>query len=108
MEFIFLQEKAALKKLDNVKKDHEHRMINLQKSQGEDKIKAELIERNQELVDDAIMAIRQAIASQMSWTDVDNLVKEAKKNADPVASVIKHLKLKINHITLLLSYVFHS
>lgn len=69
----------------------------------EDTKKAELITRNQELVDDAIMAIRQAIATQMSWTDVDNVVKEATKSGDRVASVIKHLKLKINHITLLLS-----
>ena len=86
-----------------MKKDHEQRIVNLAKSQVEDSKKAELITRNQELVDDAIMALRQAIASQMSWTDVDNVVKEAKKNGDPKASIIKHLKLKINHITLLLS-----
>lgn len=76
--------------------------MNLEKSQIEDTKRAELITRNQRLVDDAIMAIRQAIASQMSWSDIGNLVKEATNCGDPVASIIKHLKLNINHITLLL------
>jgi predicted ribosome quality control (RQC) complex YloA/Tae2 family protein len=91
-----------------VKKDHEQRITNLEKSQIEDTKKAELITRNQERVDDTIMALRQVIASQMSWTDVENVVKEAKKSGDPKASIIKHLKLQINHITLLLSYVPRS
>lgn len=99
----FIQEIAALKKLENVKKDHEKRLMNLEKSQIEDTKKAELITRNQRLVDDAIMAIRQAIASQMAWTDISNLVREATNCGDSVASVIKHLKLNINHISLLLS-----
>jgi hypothetical protein len=39
----------------------------------------------------------------MSWDDIKVLVKTAQENGDPTASYIKDLKLKTNHITLLLS-----
>ena len=97
------QERDALKKLENVKKDHDHRLVSLGKTQEVDKQKAELITRNQELVDNAILAVQSAVANQMSWQDIQVLVKEAQAKGDPVASAIKQLKLESNHITLLLS-----
>lgn len=97
------QERDALKKLDNVKKDHDHRLVSLEKTQEVDKQKAELITRNQELVDNAIFAVQSAVANQMSWQDIQHLVKEAQARGDPVASAIKHLKLETNHISLLLN-----
>ncbi|XP_055850255.1 ribosome quality control complex subunit NEMF homolog [Episyrphus balteatus] len=97
------QEREALKKLSNVKKDHAKRLEELTKVQEVDKQRAELITRNQALVDNAILAIRSAIANQMSWPDIHELVKAAQKNGDPVASTIKQLKLEINHISLLLA-----
>lgn len=60
------QEREALKKLDNVKKDHDQRLQALEHTQEADKQKAELITRNQELVDSAILAIQSALASQVS------------------------------------------
>ncbi|XP_065371069.1 ribosome quality control complex subunit NEMF homolog [Calliphora vicina] len=97
------QERDALKKLSNVKKDHAKRIEDLNKVQEGDKQKAELITMNQGLVDNAILAIRSAIANQMSWPDIHELVKAAQLNGDPVASAIKQLKLEINHISLKLS-----
>lgn len=97
------QEREALKKLSNVKKDHAKRLEELTKVQEVDKQRAELITRNQALVDNAILAIRSAIANQMSWPDIHELVKAAQVNGDPVASTIKQLKLEINHISLLLA-----
>lgn len=97
------QEREALKKLSNVKKDHAKRIEDLNKAQEGDKQKAELITINQELVDNAILAIRSAIANQMSWPDIHELVKAAQINGDPVASAIKQLKLEINHISLKLT-----
>ncbi|KAL7727087.1 hypothetical protein ACLKA6_017363 [Drosophila palustris] len=96
------QEREALKKLSNVKKDHSKRLEELNKVQDIDKRKAELITCNQSLVDKAILAIQSAIASQLSWPDIQELVKEAQANGDVVASSIKQLKLEINHISLLL------
>lgn len=97
------QEREALKKLSNVKKDHTKRLEELNQVQDIDKRKAELITCNQELVDKALLAIQSAIASQLSWPDIQELVKEAQANGDIVASSIKQLKLEINHISLLLT-----
>ncbi|XP_020279965.1 nuclear export mediator factor NEMF homolog [Pseudomyrmex gracilis] len=96
------QEKEALKKLERVKKDHDQRLITLEKTQEVDKQKAELISRNQVLVDNAILAIQSALANQMSWPNIQVLLKEAQAGGDPVASAIKQLKLETNHIALLL------
>ncbi|KAH8295264.1 hypothetical protein KR018_009454, partial [Drosophila ironensis] len=97
------QEREALKKLSNVKNDHAKRLEELTKVQDEDRKKAELITSNQGLVDNAIRAIQSAIASQLSWPDIRELVKEATANGDAVASSIKQLKLETNHISLMLS-----
>ncbi|KAI4467690.1 nuclear export mediator factor nemf [Holotrichia oblita] len=97
------QERDAVKKLENVKKDHSKRIEDLEKTQLEDKQKAELITRNQELVEKAIFAVQTALANQISWADLTNLVKDATANGDPVAKHIKKLKLETNHISLLLS-----
>lgn len=98
----FQQEREALKKLSNVKNDHAKRLVDLSKAQIDDRKKAELITRNQKLVDNAILAIQSAIASQMSWPDIHELLKAAQTNKDPVASTIKQLKLETNHISILL------
>ncbi|XP_063831229.1 ribosome quality control complex subunit NEMF homolog [Ostrinia nubilalis] len=95
-------EREALKKLQNVRKDHEKRVTELASVQVADKRAAELIARNEQLIEQARLAIQTAIANQMSWDDIKLLVKTAQDNADPVASHIKDLKLKTNHITLLL------
>ncbi|XP_017103896.2 ribosome quality control complex subunit NEMF homolog [Drosophila bipectinata] len=97
------QEREALKKLSNVKNDHAKRLEELTKVQDVDRKKAELITSNQSLVDNAIRAVQSAIASQLSWPDIHELVKEAQANGDSVASSIKQLKLETNHISLILS-----
>lgn len=96
----FQTEKEALKKLSNVKEDHAKRVQDLSRAQQDDIMKGELITRNQELVDRAILAIRSALANQMSWNEIQELVKAAQANGDEVASCIKQLKLEINHIAL--------
>lgn len=98
----FNQECEALKKLSNVKRDHEKRLEDLSKQQHLNRQKAELITRNQGLVNSIVMTIRGAIANQMSWADISEFVKQAQTNKDNVASCIKHLKLETNHVSLLL------
>ncbi|XP_074852270.1 ribosome quality control complex subunit NEMF isoform X2 [Carettochelys insculpta] len=96
------QEKQALKKLENVRKDHEHRLEALHQAQEIDKVKGELIEMNLDIVDRAIQVVRSALANQIDWTEIGTIVKEAQAQGDPVASAIKELKLQTNHITMLL------
>uniref|UniRef100_A0A182VZW9 NFACT RNA-binding domain-containing protein n=1 Tax=Anopheles minimus TaxID=112268 RepID=A0A182VZW9_9DIPT len=104
----FAQEREALKKLSNVKTDHAKRIEELTKVQLEDRKKAELITRNQDLVNKALLAVQSALAAQMSWTDIQDLVKAAQANKDPVASCIRQLKLEINHISLYLTDPYAS
>ncbi|XP_059815273.1 ribosome quality control complex subunit NEMF-like isoform X1 [Hypanus sabinus] len=96
------QEKQALKKLDNVRKDLEKRLESLKVNQEYDKLKGELIEINLTVVDKAIEVIRSALANQIDWAEIGSIVKEAQEQEDPVACSIKELKLNTNHITMLL------
>uniref|UniRef100_A0A646QDP9 Nuclear export mediator factor NEMF n=1 Tax=Hemiscolopendra marginata TaxID=943146 RepID=A0A646QDP9_9MYRI len=97
------KEREALKKLENVKKDHQQRLGSLQKIQEEDKHKAELIEMNLDLVQSAILVVQNAIANQLQWKEISNLIQEAAQRGDSVAKIVKALKLEINNITLSLS-----
>jgi len=53
-------------------------------------------------VDKAILIVRSAIANQIDWTEISNLVKEAQSQQDPVAMAIKEIKLQNNHIIMAL------
>ncbi|KAK6182203.1 hypothetical protein SNE40_009935 [Patella caerulea] len=97
------QERTALKKLDHVKKDNEKRIQGLQQEQETDAMKGQLIELNLQLVDQALMVVRSAIANQIDWNEIWNLIKEAQLSHDPVAMAIKGIKLDTNHMTMLLS-----
>ena len=104
-------EKAAIKKLENVKLDHQKRLENLQRAQDDNKVIGQLIELNLELVETAIGQVRSAIASQIDWDEISEFLEEAQQEGDPVASAIKDLKLKTNQIVMFLSepnYEFDS
>ncbi|XP_030636380.1 ribosome quality control complex subunit NEMF [Chanos chanos] len=96
------QEKQALKKLDNVKKDHEQRLEALHHAQEVDRLKGELVEMNLPVVERALQVVRSALANQVDWAEIGQIVKEAQAAGDPVACAIKELKLQTNHITMLL------
>ncbi|KAI8338866.1 fibronectin-binding protein A N-terminus-domain-containing protein [Chlamydoabsidia padenii] len=97
------QENAAIKKLEAVRKEQQGRVANLLDQQTSNTRKAQLIEYNLDLVDAAISIIRNAVASQMDWLDLKELVTEEKRKNNPIALMIDDLKLKTNQITLLLS-----
>lgn len=58
-------------------------------------------------VDRAILIVRSALANQIDWTEIHELVKEAQLQGDPVAGAIKSLKLDTNHMTMLLRSVWY-
>ncbi|KAM4724267.1 ribosome quality control complex subunit NEMF isoform 1-T1 [Anableps anableps] len=102
------QEKQALKKLENVKKDHEQRLEALHQAQEVDRVKGELVEMNLPVVERALQVVRSALANQVDWTEIGIIVKEAQASGDPVACAIKELKLQTNHITMLLKNPYVS
>ncbi|XP_043277950.1 nuclear export mediator factor NEMF homolog [Venturia canescens] len=97
------QEREALKKLKNVRMDHDRRLVSLKQTQEIDELKAELITRNQKLVEDAAFALQCALASQMSWPEIQAMLKESQAIGDPVALAIKKLKLETNHASIYLT-----
>lgn len=104
----YQQECEALKKLSNVKKDHEKRLDELSKAQVLNKQRAELISRNHELINSVLVTMRSAIANQMSWNDIKDFVKNAQAADDYVANSIKQLKLETNHVALYLTDPYAS
>lgn len=53
----------------------------------------------------AIATINSAIANQIDWEEIQEIVKEAQEQRDLVACSIKSLKLDSNQIVMLLRYV---
>ncbi|XP_047133052.1 ribosome quality control complex subunit NEMF isoform X1 [Hydra vulgaris] len=94
------QEKAALKRLENVREDHEKRIHSLKETQDKEARRAKLIELNLPLIERAIIIVNSAIANQLDWEEIEDLLKEAKLKGDPVANIIKSLQLKTNQITI--------
>ncbi|KAI9314042.1 hypothetical protein BX666DRAFT_2020220 [Dichotomocladium elegans] len=97
------QEQTAMKKLEAVRKEQESRIQGLLSQQVTNVRKAQLIEFNLDMVDAAITIIRNAIASQMDWVDLKELVLQEKNRGNPIAQMIDDLKLATSQITLLLS-----
>ena len=95
-----------MKKTEAVKRDHEKRVTKLKKTQEEDQEKAQLIEVNTDLVERACLVIQSAIASGMTWTDIEAVVRDARERGDSVAQRIHKLKLKEGLMTLLLNDPF--
>lgn len=57
-------------------------------------------ELNKDLVEKAILVVRSAVANQIDWRQIRELLDEAKTRGDPVALSIKELKLERNTIVL--------
>ena len=51
-------------------------------------------------VDKAILIVNSAIANQIDWSEINNIVNEAQSQGDQVACSIAGLKLETNHITM--------
>lgn len=83
-----------------MRKDHIERLQALEQTQNVDRQKGELILRNQQLVESCLLVVRTALANQLAWPDINQLISEARARGDPVASAIVKLKLETNHITL--------
>ncbi|KAG0288621.1 hypothetical protein BGZ96_007604 [Linnemannia gamsii] len=97
------QEDHAQKKLDSVRMEHLGRVRGLEEAQQMNVMRAELIEANLEMCDQAIMIIRNAVATGMDWKDLADLVEEEKRHGNPIALMIDTLKLESNHVCVILS-----
>ncbi|CAO3664318.1 unnamed protein product [Umbelopsis ramanniana] len=97
------QEENAAKKLEAAKREQMNRIQGLESLQLTNVRKAQLIENNLQMVDAAILIIRNAIATGMDWRELEDLVKDEQKRGNPIALMIDSLKLETNQVSLRLS-----
>ncbi|KAG0005805.1 hypothetical protein BGZ65_010109 [Modicella reniformis] len=97
------QEEQAQKKLDSVRLEHFSRVRGLEEAQQLNVLKAALIEANLEMCDQAVMIIRNAVATGMDWKDLADLVDDEKRRNNPIALMIDSLKLETNNVCVILS-----
>ena len=94
----------ALKKLEQVKENSATQIQNFILSQEEKEICAFAIEMNLSVVDAAIQTICGFVASGMDWGDLEELVREEREKGNPLALLIKSLKLDVGVIRLSLPH----
>lgn len=98
------REGNARKKLEAARQEHENRIIGLQQTQELNIRKAQAIEANLEMAQEAMMTINGLIAQGMDWVEITRLIEAKQAEDNAVAKVIKlPLKLYENTATLLLS-----
>ena len=51
--------------------------------------------------------VNSAIANQIDWEEINEIVKEAQLQGDRIACSIKELKLEANQLSMKLRYVLH-
>ncbi|KAI6657585.1 Nuclear export mediator factor NEMF-like [Oopsacas minuta] len=106
----FTHEKAAFKKLTNIRKDHDKRIGELENIQESNLIKATLIQKNLELVDKVIELIRDSLSDSMDWSAIEKMIRDAQENTDTdpaisdPAKVIRKLDLHHNHVFIYLTF----
>ncbi|KAL0479285.1 nuclear export mediator factor NEMF [Acrasis kona] len=95
-------EKGVMKKLEKIKSEQLQRVEELQNTQDQYNKMASMIEENLDSVDEAIQVICSAVAQAYDWEEIKRIIKEQKKDNNPIAKMIQQLKLETNQITLLL------
>uniref|UniRef100_A0A914EJD4 Nuclear export mediator factor NEMF n=1 Tax=Acrobeloides nanus TaxID=290746 RepID=A0A914EJD4_9BILA len=101
-------EKEAVKKLNNVKKDHETRIKALEEVQITQQQRAERIELNRELVEKALALVRFAIARKMSWEDIPEWMSDLRNQGVDAAQAIVKLDFHSNSFTMSLEDPFNE
>lgn len=51
-------------------------------------------------MDHAIYLVNSAIANQLDWKEIEEIIQDAREDGHTVALAIKELQLTINHIVL--------
>nr|CAH8831074.1 unnamed protein product [Trichobilharzia regenti] len=105
-EQILRNEQKANKKVENIKKDQERRLMALKTEQEANMHYAYLLEANHQLVDNIIIMLNHALYNQLDWTELESIVEEAKQRGDPLAWRIVELKLLSNQAVILLKDPF--
>ncbi|KAI1707999.1 nuclear export mediator factor Nemf [Ditylenchus destructor] len=100
---IMAVEKDASRKLDNIKKDHEHRLKALEEVQVIQERRGEYLQYNRDLVEQALLLTRTALANKMSWDEVKVWLDQVAEKGVEAAKRIVKLDFNSNSVTMRLS-----
>lgn len=98
------QQKAAISKVERVKKGHEASIKALNDEADNNYTKAMLIEANLSDVDNSILVVNSLLAQGMDWIELKKVVKAEAKKGNPIAQLIHQLKFETNQVTLMLTF----
>lgn len=96
------KELAVQKKFDAIKTEQESRIRVLDAQIDEYLVKAQVIEAHVSAVEEAILIINTGLQNDLSWEDLDALVRAEKARGRPIAKMIKRLVLAGARIELAL------
>ena len=91
---------AGMKRIENVRKDHEFRVTKLREEAERTEQDAKLLEGNSAIVEKALSTVRTASNAGLSQSDIEQLLLEAKLMGDPTAECISKLSIDKGIITL--------
>ena len=98
------QQKAAISKVERVRKAHEASVAALEGEKDSQFHRAMLIEANLADVDNAILVVNSMLSQGIDWNALKKMIKEESRKGNPVAQLIHSLKLETNQITLQLTF----
>ncbi|MES1915350.1 MAG: hypothetical protein MHM6MM_007313, partial [Cercozoa sp. M6MM] len=93
---------AAWAKVERVRSENRARIESLRQTQAHRRHLAEVVQLNADVVEAACDAVRDQLARGIDWNDLAQLIKGEAQRGNPVAGVIRALKLKESKITVAL------
>jgi predicted ribosome quality control (RQC) complex YloA/Tae2 family protein len=98
------QENAVNKKFDAIKREQESRIALLEEGIESYLSKAQIVEANIKLVEEAILVINTGLDNDMSWVDLEALIDAERRRQRPIALIMSKLKLHSSLVELKLPH----
>eukprot|EP00753_Platysulcus_tardus_P005827 PLAT13715.3.p1 GENE.PLAT13715.3~~PLAT13715.3.p1 ORF type:complete len:1043 (+),score=570.32 PLAT13715.3:1130-4258(+) len=92
----------GLTKAERIRLDQQRRLEELRATEASSLTKAQLIEGNIAIIDEAIAVVKSAVDSGVAWSDLQLSVTELQEAGHPIAQIISRLLLATNEVELLL------
>jgi len=93
-------EEAALKKLQKVKNEAENHARKLVQTQESMQRAAQVVTAHAEEIDKCTLVLNSCLESGMAWQDIEAMVALEARQGNPIASLIKRLRLDKNRVVL--------
>lgn len=93
-------EEAALKKLQKVKSEAENHAKKLVQTQESMQRAAQVVTAHAEEIDKCTLVLNSCLESGMAWQDIEAMVALEARQGNPIATLIKRLRLDKNRVVL--------